>query len=58
MRSYNEYQKELVEEKKKIMLNSDELDDVAGKKPLPMTEEEVIDILKGHRFKFSLDNYQ
>jgi hypothetical protein len=46
----------LVEERKRLALNSEELEDVAGKKPSPMTEEYVIEILKGNRFKFSLDS--
>ena len=45
------------EEIKIILLKSEELDDVAGtSKPEPMTPDSVMDILKGNRFRFSLDN--
>jgi hypothetical protein len=40
-----------------MLLKSEELDDVAGTaKPEPMTCEGVMDVLKGNRFRFSLDN--
>jgi len=57
MRSYEEYQRELMEEMKQRILQSEELDDVSGlEKPRPMDCEAVMDILKGNRFKFSLDH--
>ena len=40
------------------MLSSEELDDVAGKKPFPMDADSMIEVLKGNRFKFTLDNYE
>jgi len=39
-------------------LKSDELEDVAGKKPHPMHEDQVYEILKGNRFRFTLDNFE
>eukprot|EP00347_Sterkiella_histriomuscorum_P006178 403353763 len=56
-KSYDAYEKELIDERKRLALNSEELEDVAGKKPTPMTEEQVMNVLKGHRFKFSLDSH-
>lgn len=38
------------------MLKSEELDDVQGGKPEAMTPEKVMEILKGNKFRFSLDN--
>lgn len=35
------------------VLSQEEFDDVAGV-PAPMTPEQVMDLLKGHRFRFSL----
>jgi hypothetical protein len=47
----------LAEEIKQKILKADELDDVNGmSKPEAMTPESVMEILKGNRFKFSLDN--
>ena len=40
-----------------MKLDSEELDDVGGAKPQPLDEESAIKILKGHKFKFSLDGY-
>ena len=57
-KSYDAYQKELINERKVRALNSEELEDVAGKKPEPMNESEMIDVLKGNRFTFTLDNYE
>ncbi len=34
------------------------MDDVIGSKPDPMDEESVIDVLQGHKFKFSVANYE
>ena len=48
---YKEYQRELAEEMKAKVLTQEELDDG---KPSPMTPEQVIDLLKGHKFRFSL----
>lgn len=31
---------------------------MAGKKPDPMSEQDVIEVLKGHRFTFTLENYE
>jgi hypothetical protein len=40
-----------------MLLKSEELDDVSGMaKPEPMTCEGVMEVLKGNRFRFSLDN--
>ena len=39
-------------------MTAEELDDVSGDRPDSMTEEQIIDILKGHKFRFHLDNYQ
>lgn len=48
----------MVGERKRIALNSEELEDVAGKKPTPMTEEDVKAVLQGHRYRFNLDNFE
>ena len=46
-----------MEEVKQRMLKSEEMDDVSGlEKPKPMDSDSVMEILKGNRFKFSLDN--
>jgi hypothetical protein len=58
MKSYEQYKRELKEEIQKRRMNADELDDVSGEKPQPMTEEQVITVLKGHKFRFTLQNYQ
>ena len=34
------------------------MDDVAGSKPEPMSEETVMEILQGHKFKFEISNYE
>ena len=39
-------------------INADEIDDVAGTRPKPLDEDFVIGLLKGHKFTFSLQNYQ
>ena len=58
MRSYEEYQKELLHEMKQKILNSEELDDFVGgaDKPRPMDSDQIMVLLKGNKFKFSLDN--
>lgn len=48
----------MAEELKKLALNSEELEDVAGKKPKPMTQEKAMKILKGHRFRFGLEGFE
>lgn len=56
MRSYEEYQKELVEEMKQMHLKTEELDDANGvTRPEPMTPDMIEILIKGHQFKFSLD---
>ena len=46
-----------MEEVKQKILKSEEMDDVSGfEKPKPMDTDSVMEILKGNRFKFSLDN--
>ena len=46
-----------MEEVKQKILKSEEMDDVSGlEKPKPMDSDSVMEILKGNRFKFSLDN--
>ena len=58
MKSYEEYQKELLLEIKQKILKSEELDDVVGgyEKPRPMDSDQIMDLLKGNKFKFSLDH--
>jgi hypothetical protein len=57
MRSYEEYQRELAEEVQKKILQSEELDDVAGQsKPEPMTTDSLVPQLKGNHFRFSLES--
>jgi len=41
-----------MEERKARALKSEELEDVTGAKPSPMTEEELEGLLKGHKFHF------
>lgn len=47
-----------MQEIKQKILNSEELDDVVGgsQKPQPMDSDSIMELLKGNRFKFSLDN--
>jgi len=46
-----------MEEVKQKMLKSDELDDVTGlERPKPLYSEAIMEVLKGNRFKFSLDH--
>jgi hypothetical protein len=46
-----------MEEVKQRMLKSDELDDVTGlEKPKPLDSEAIMEVLKGNKFKFSLDH--
>ena len=46
-----------MEEVKQKMLKSDELDDVTGlERPKPLDSEAIMEVLKGNRFKFSLDH--
>lgn len=58
MRSYEEYRKELKDEIKKKKLLADELDDVEGGLPEPMDEKWMMEVLQGHKFKFTLENHQ
>lgn len=46
------------QELQNIKLQAEEIDDVAGSIPKPLDEEFVIELLKGNKFRFSLDNYQ
>lgn len=57
MKSYEEYQKELQEEVKQRLIKSEELDDVTvgDSKPKPMDTDSMMDLLKGHHFKFHLE---
>lgn len=57
MHAYNEYKRELSEEQIRRKMQAEEMDDVIGSKPELMDEESVIEVLKGHKFKFSVANY-
>ena len=48
----------MIEDQNRRKLKADELDDVIGSKPMPMNEETVISHLQGHKFKFSIPNYE
>lgn len=55
MRFYEAYQKELQAEMKAKILSQEELDDVSGLEvPSQMTPDEVMEVLKGNKFRFSL----
>jgi hypothetical protein len=54
LQSYEEYQRELQEEINQRLLKQDELEDIGGK-PDAMDSDQLMDILKGNKFRFSLD---
>ena len=57
MRAYEEYKYELSEEMQRRKMQAEELDDGIGSKPSPMDEDSVIQVLQGHKFKFSIQDY-
>ena len=58
MKAYDEYKRELNEEQMRRKMRAEELDDVVGSKPEPMDEESIISILQGHKFHFSVPDYE
>ena len=58
MRAYEEYKRELNDELVRRKMRAEELDDGAGSKPVPMDEDSVIEVLHGHKFKFSVPDYE